>query len=110
MACTTEVNRINSIIIATDVIPSEIDTLPTMSTVMEEETIMRLSVLHQPLHRTEYIVFSRLRKRIWIIVREDDHVVEGKAVEAIHEHGYISGIVDTSPQLYPLADIIDPND
>jgi hypothetical protein len=51
-----------------------------------------------------------LRKRIWIIVREDDHVVEGKAVEAIHEHGYISGIVDTSPQLYPLADIIDPND
>jgi hypothetical protein len=81
-----------------------------MSTVMEEETIMRLSVLHQPLHPTEYIVFGRLRTRIWIIVREDDHVVEGESIEAIHEHGYISGIVDTPPQLYPLADIIDAND
>jgi hypothetical protein len=106
----SEVNRVNGIIVSIDVIPTEINTLATMAAVMEEQTIMRSSIFDQPFHSSNDVIFGRFRAWIRIIIRKDHHIAESELISLIYENGHIPGVVDTTLQLDWRSDIIDPND
>lgn len=76
---------------------------------MEEERVVRTSVLHQPVHCPQYVLFCGLAHRILLVIGEDDHVVSLIAKVVVQESRHVLDIVYTTTKLPPLSEIVDSN-
>lgn len=74
---------------------------------MEKERIVRLRVLHKPVHRPQNILLRRLADGILLVVGEYHHVLPliPKVRHQVPRH--VAHVVDASPQLAPLAKVVD---
>lgn len=76
---------------------------------MEEERVIRSSILDQPVHCTEDILLCRLAHGILLVVGQNDHVFSLVA-KLLHQIGrHVSDIVDAASQLATLAKVVDTN-
>lgn len=62
---------------------------------MQKQSIVRLSILDEPLHRLENVVLGRKRARILLVVGEDHHVL-GLVAKAFGDEG--ADVVDLRRQ------------
>ena len=74
---------------------------------MEEERIIRLRVSHQPMHGPQDVGLGWLAHGILLVVCQDDHILPRISEILVQVGGHILDIVDTTPQLTPLVEIID---
>lgn len=74
---------------------------------MDEEGVVRLSILDQPLHGSQDIILRGNTKRVFLIVRQNDHVLPSIATSLVEVSGHVGDIVDASPELIGLPDIVD---
>jgi hypothetical protein len=76
---------------------------------VEEERIVGLGALDKPVHRTQNVLLGRLAHRVLLVIGEYDHVFSPIA-KVLHEVGcHVANVVDTSPQLAPLTEVVDTN-
>lgn len=76
---------------------------------MEEERIVGLGALDKPVHRTQNILLGWLAHGVLLVIGEYDHVFPPIA-KVLHEIGcHVANVVDTSPQLTPLTEVVDTN-
>src|SRR5271156_3163795 len=106
LSCLFKINRINNFVINIILLTIPIHTLPTMSTIMKEQTILRLSPLHKPLHRPSHILFGRSTRRILRIIRQNNNIPLFESISLDNEMFDVENIVDTSPQLILCANVI----
>lgn len=78
-----------------------------LTRIMKEQRIIRPRVLHQPVHRPDYILFRWLTHGILLVIRQNHHVLPFVAKVTIQVARQVLDIVDTSPQRALLAKIVD---
>lgn len=76
---------------------------------MEEERVVGLSVLHEPMHGAEDVGLGRLAHRVLLVVGKDDHVLSSVAKVLVQIRRHIPNVVDAAPQLPFLAKVVDSN-
>lgn len=76
---------------------------------MEEERVIRLRTLHQPMHCSEDVRLGRLAHGVLLIVREDHHVLSGITEVLIEIGRHVLDIVNAAAQLSFLIEIVDAN-
>lgn len=76
---------------------------------MEEQRIVGLRILDQPMHSAQNIRLGRLAHGVLLIIGKEDHVFTGIAEVLVQVCGHVLDIVDTSTQLALLAEIVDSN-
>jgi len=74
---------------------------------MEEQRIVSLGVLDQPMHCSQNVGLRRLAHGILLIVGQDNHVFSRVAEIAIEVCRHILDVVDAPSKLPPLAEVID---
>ena len=77
---------------------------------MEEQRVIRLSVLNQPVHGPNDIILGRDTHGILLVVGEDDHILATIPEAFVQEGGHVGDVVDTSIELIGLTEIVDPNE
>jgi hypothetical protein len=101
----SEINRAYRFIVNIVLVAVPIDSLAAMATVMKEKTVIGPGVFHQPLHRADHVGFGWVGQRMWLVVRENHHIVIRKSV-LVQESFDVQGVVDASVQLVWRAEII----
>lgn len=76
---------------------------------MEEEGIVGLRILDQPVHGAEDIGLGRLAHGVLLVIREEDHIFAGISEVLIEICRHVLNIVNASSQLTLLAEIVDSN-
>jgi hypothetical protein len=76
---------------------------------VEEERVVRLSILHQPVHRTQDVLLRRLTDGVLLVVCEDDHILPLVPIRLVQERRHVLDVVDASSELSPLPEIVDTN-
>ena len=76
---------------------------------MEEQRVIGLSVLDQPVHGPKNVGLSRLAHGILLIISQKNHVLTGITKVLVQIGGHVLDIVDTSAQLALLTKVIDSN-
>lgn len=76
---------------------------------MEEERVVRSSILDQPMHGAKNVLLCGLAHRVLLIVCQDNHIFSliTKMFHQISSH--VSDIIDTSSQLATLTEVVDTN-
>ena len=74
---------------------------------MEEQRIVGLRVLDQPVHGAQNIRLSRLTHGVLLIIGEEDHVLAGIAEILVQVCRHVLDIVDTSAKLTLLTKVVD---
>jgi len=74
---------------------------------MEEERVIGLGVLDEPMHCSEYILFVRLTHRILLVVRQENHVFSRVSKITIQVCRHILYIINAPSQLTPLTKVVD---
>ena len=76
---------------------------------MEEQRVIRLCILDQPVHRTQNVGLGRLAHRILLVIGEYHHVLPtvAKSLDQILRH--VLHIVDTAAQLSFLSKVVNSN-
>lgn len=78
-----------------------------LTRIVEEERIVGLGVLDQPLHRAQDIVFGGLQDGVGLVVGQDDHVLTLVVVAVHQERRDILDIVDAALELVGGAKVVD---
>lgn len=120
-----EIDRIDDLVVPVLLVPVEIFGLATVPCVMsamlerevgshltrvvEEEGVVRPGVLHQPVHCAQDVLLRRLADGVLLVVCQDDHVVPLVAVCLVQERGHVLHVVDASPQLPSLSEVVYAN-
>lgn len=74
---------------------------------MEEERVIGLGVLDQPVHGAQDVLFGRLAHWVLLVIGQGDHVF-ALITKGLHEVvGHVLNIVDATPELALLAKVID---
>ena len=77
---------------------------------MKEERVVRPSILDEPMHGAQDVLFCRLAHWILLVVGEDDHILTFVA-EVFDEVGrHVPNIVDTASELSTLAKVVDADE
>lgn len=74
---------------------------------MEEERIIGLRILDQPVHGAEDIRLGRLAHGVLLVIGQDHHILAGVAEVLVQVGGHVLDVVDTSAQLTFLTEIVD---
>lgn len=74
---------------------------------MEEQRIVGLRILNQPVHSAQDIRLGRLAHGVLLIIGKEDHVFARVAEILVQICGHVLDIVNTSAQLTLLAEIVD---
>lgn len=74
---------------------------------MEEERVVWLCILDQPMHRAQDVCLGRLAHGILLIIGQDDHVLPRVAEVAIEVCRHILDVIDTASELPPLTKVVD---
>lgn len=61
------------------------------------------------MHGAQQICFGRLAHWVLLVVRQDHHVLPLIPKVAVQVRRHVLDIVDASPQLPPLAEVVDAN-
>jgi hypothetical protein len=81
----------------------------TRTGIVEEERVVGASILDQPMHGPQDVLFRRLAHGVLLVIGENHHVLPLVA-EVLHEVSrHVPDIVDTSPELTALVEIVDAN-
>ena len=76
---------------------------------MEEQRIVGLGILDEPMHGTQDILLCRLAHGVLLIVCQDYHVLTGIPKVLVQIRAHVLDVIDTSSELSPLAEIVDTN-
>lgn len=79
----------------------------SLTRVVEEQGVVWLSILNQPMHRSENICLGRLAHRVLLVIGEKHHVFSGVAKVLVQVRGHVLNVVDTTSQLTLLAKVVD---
>lgn len=74
---------------------------------MEEQRIVGLRILDQPVHSAQDIRLGRLAHGVLLIIGEEHHVFAGIAKILVQVCGHVLHIIDTSTKLTLLAEVVD---
>lgn len=77
---------------------------------MQEERIVGLRPIDQPIHGAQDVLLGGLQHRIRLVVREDDHVLPLVVVALHQEVGHVLGIVDAAPERRARPDVVDADE
>lgn len=75
--------------------------------VVEKQRVVWFRILHQPVHRSQYVLLRWLTHWILLIVRQDDHIFSGVSKVLVQVSRHVLNVIDTSPQLSSLAKVVD---
>ena len=73
---------------------------------MEEEGIVRLGVLDEPVHGAKDVHLGGLTHGVLLIIRQDHHVFTSVAKVLVQVGRHVLDIVDTSAQLTLLVEVV----
>lgn len=76
---------------------------------MEEQRIVGLRILHQPMHRTKNIRLGRLAHGVLLIIRQNNHVLARIPEVLVQVCGHVLHVIDATAKLTLLVEIIDSN-
>ena len=62
------------------------------------------------MHRSQYVLLCRLAHGILLIIGQDDHVLSRITEIAVKVGRHVFHVVDASPQLSSLPEVIDANE
>jgi len=74
---------------------------------VEEEGVIRPSILDQPMHRTYNVRFRRLAHGILLVIRQKHHVFPRISEVSIEIRRHVLDIIYAAPQLTFLAEVVD---
>lgn len=74
---------------------------------MEEERIVRLRIMNQPMHCPNDVCLCGLAQWIGLVVCQDNHVLSPIPIALVQEGRHRCNIIDATFQLVRLTDIID---
>lgn len=74
---------------------------------MEEERIVRLGILDEPVHSPKNVSLGGLTHGVLLIIRQDNHVFASVSEVLVQVGGHVLDIVDTSAQLALLVEVVD---
>ena len=74
---------------------------------MEEQRIIRLSILDQPMHRSQHVLLGWNAHRIVLIIRKTDHILPSVAEAGIQVCGHVLDVVDTASKLTLGTEVVD---
>lgn len=103
----TEVHRIDRLVVTITLITIQILGLATVPGIMEEQRIVRLSILHEPMHGSQDVLLGGLTLGVLLVVHQSHHVARVVAESLLQEPRHVLDIVDAAAQLSPLTDVID---
>ena len=75
--------------------------------IVKEERVVRLRILHKPVHGTQNILLCGLTDWTLLVVRQDDHVfpLVPKVLNQVGRH--VAHVIDAPSELATLAKVID---
>ena len=73
---------------------------------MKEKRIIRLSILHEPVHRADDVRFCGLAHGILLIIGQNHHVLSGIPEMPIQVPAHILDIVDAATKLAALSEVV----
>lgn len=76
---------------------------------MEEEGVVGLGILDQPMHRAQDVCLGRLAHGILLIIGQDDHVLPRVAEVAIEVSRHVLDVIDAASKLPSLTEVVDTN-
>lgn len=76
---------------------------------MEQESIIWLSILYQPVHSTQDVLHRRLTRGVLMTVCEDDHILPPVSVDLVQEFKHVFHVVNASGQLSFAPEVVYPN-
>lgn len=79
----------------------------SLTTVMEEQTVVGLSILHQPMHSTENILLVRYRHLVLLVIGQKHHIGASITKVLVQVCGHVLDVVDASSQGSSLSEVID---
>lgn len=77
---------------------------------MNKQRIIRLRILHQPLHRAHDIRLRRHAHGIFLVVRQNNHVLPPIAEFLVQEVRHVRDIIDAAAQGVRLSEIVDADE
>jgi len=77
---------------------------------VEEERIVGLRVLDQPMHCPNDVCLCGLAQRIGLVVGQDHHVLSPISVTLIQEGRHLRNIIDATPQLVRLSNVVNTDE
>lgn len=76
---------------------------------MEEQRIVWLGILDEPVHGPEDIDLGRLAHGVLLIIGQKNHILASIAEVLIQISRHILNVIDTPAQLTLLAEVVDTN-
>jgi hypothetical protein len=76
---------------------------------MEEQRIVGLCILDQPVHSAQNIRLGRLAHGVLLVIGEEDHIFASIAKVLVQVCGHVLHIVDTPAKLTLLTEVVDAN-
>ena len=107
MARMAEVHRVDGFVVTVTLITIQILGLTTMAGVVEEQRIVWLSILHEPMHGSQDILLGGLTLGMLLVVRQGHHITWVVGEPLLQEPRHVLDIVDAAAQLSPLTDVVD---
>lgn len=106
-SCLLVVYRVDCLVIAIVLVAVLVLSLPSVSTVVEEERVIRTSITDQPPHSFKDVRVGRNTTRVLLIIRQRDSILFLESIVLHNERLDVLDIVDTSPELAILSEIVD---
>lgn len=76
---------------------------------MEEQRVIRLGVLNQPVHGSKNVGFGRLTHGVLLVISQQNHILTGIPKVLVQVIRHVFDIVYATPQLALLAEVVDSN-
>lgn len=102
-----EVDGINNLVISVVLVTVQVLRLSSVAGKVEEERVVGLSALHQPLHGAYDVGLCGLLHGVGCVVGQDDHVLHLVVVSLDQKGRQIPHVVDAAAQLILLPDVVD---
>lgn len=103
------VQWVDDIVESIVLISIQIGSTTSVAREVDEQRIVRLGVLDEPLHGAYYVRLGGDAHRIPLVIGENDHVLTLVPVPPSQEVGHVSNIIDTAFECIGLPCVVDPD-
>jgi hypothetical protein len=104
------VYRVNAFVISIVLIAIFVLDLATVTGIVKEESVIGLSIWHEPTHSADDVFPGRNHDWVSLIISQQNHVLSLVAIALYQESRNIVYVVDTSPQLALLVKVVDADE
>jgi hypothetical protein len=104
------VDGVNAFVVSIVLVAIFVLDLTTVTGIVKEESVIRLSILHEPTHSADDVLSGRNHDWILLIISQQNHVLSLVAIALYQESGNVVYIVDTSSQLSFLVKVVDADE